>query len=151
LRAGVSKWLRWLRSWRGLVLAICCVALIASCANDAKTIRKATYPPQFRYISDDEIASVMWRLAGRVHELERQTELESPDPVALSALLRQIESEARRLDSGEAGSNHPYLHSKLEDFLQIVARARLDLQRDPPRIATADEVWLACSGCHVGP
>ncbi len=131
-------------------IAICCCALVAACANDARWIRQSTYPPQFRYISDDELASVMWRLAGRVHELERQSESAQPDLTLLSALLGQIELEARGLDSQGAGSNHPYLDSKLQDFLEIVARARLDLQRTPPHIASVDDVWHACSGCHAG-
>ena len=132
-----------------LSIAICCCALLVACANDAQWLRQSTYPPQFRYISDDELASVMWRLAGRVHELERQSNSEQLDVTALSVLLGQIESEARGLDSGGAGSNHPYLDSKLQDFLDIVARARLNLQRSPPQIATVEDVWHACSGCHA--
>ncbi len=127
-----------------------------SCANDAQWVRQATYPPQFRYISDEEMASVMWRLAGRVHELERhlgdqlkrEGEHSPPDVTALLASLARIEKEARRLDSQGRASNHPYLQPKLRDFLAIVERAKLDLQRDPPHFATVDEVWRACSECH---
>ena len=130
--------------------AICSCALLVSCANDAQWLRQATYPPQFQYISEDELASVMWRLAGRVHELERQSELEQPDAAALSTLIGQIESEARRLDSSGSGSNHPYLQSELPKFLEFVARAKLDLQRTPPHIASVDDIWRACAECHSG-
>lgn len=131
-----------------VVTAICCCAVVSSCGNNARWLRQATYPPEFRYISDDEIESVMWRLAGRVHELEQRSDSAEPDVPALSALLDQVEAEARRLDARGGGSNHPYLQSKLQEFLKVVERAKLDLQRNPARIATVEDVWRACSGCH---
>ncbi len=133
----------------GAVVALCCTVAASSCGDNARLIRRATYPPAFRYIANDEIESVMWRLAGRIHELERMSSAADPEVAAMSTLLTRIETEARSLSGGDAGSNHPYLQSRLREFLDVVGRARLDLQRSPPRMASVDDVWRACSGCHA--
>ncbi len=139
---------RWLQRVLAGIAALCSATVVLSCGDNARLIRQATYPPAFRYISDAELESVMWRLAGRIHELERMNSVEAPQVAALSALLAKIDADARSLSSQDAGSNHPYLQPRLQEFLEIVGRARLDLQRTPPRRATVEEVWRACSGCH---
>ncbi len=135
-------------SMKAVTLILGLMVALAACGQNARVLRLATYPPDFRYISDAEIESVMWRLAGRVHQLERLVATAEPDLPAISNVLERIEHEAGQLEADGASSNHPYLDSRLQEFLGHVRHARMGLRRDPPEITTADEVWRACSGCH---
>ena len=131
-----------------ILAAVICAGALLSCSGSARMVREATYPPEFRYISDAEIESVMWNLAGRVHDLERLTKASEPDFASLSAVLSQIDVSARHLESDGGGSNHPYFETELKKFLGLVQRAKLDLRRTPLQITSSEEVWRACSGCH---
>jgi hypothetical protein len=151
-----------------LALVLLLAALWVACSQSA-SIRSTTYPRNFQYLSDEELESVMWRLAGRVYELERLSTHSEPDYPAMATVLERIDHEARQLRSDRVGptrprlqsklqdffrqsdgvgSTHPYLQSKLQDFLQHVERARMDLRRSPPIATNVDDVWRACSGCH---
>lgn len=137
------------RGWvAATALVLIGATLMLGCQRNAALLRLTTYPPDFRYISDDEIESVMWRLAGRVHELERVAATDEPEVETLLAILDRIEAEAHTLESTGGGSNHPYLQAKLRTFLSKVQRSQVGLRSDPPRVTTVDEVWRACSGCH---
>ncbi len=137
-----------------LVVGVGLAAMSFGCADTARMMRRATYPPDFQYISDAELESVMWRLAGHVHALERLTQTAGgtprpdPDAAAMARVLDNIEREARALESEGSGSTHPYFAERLETFLGHVTHAQRGLRRDPPVLTSADEVWRACAGCH---
>ncbi|MDP6979570.1 MAG: hypothetical protein QF570_13370 [Myxococcota bacterium] len=137
------------------LVALSALVAFVGCTEMMGTMRRATYPPSFRYISNAELESVMWRLAGRVHELERLTtggaageEGAAPNVPAIARVLERIEHEARALESEGGGSTHPYFSEQLHTFLGHVQHARASLRHDPPVITSADEVWRACAGCH---
>ncbi len=137
------------------VVALSALLLFVGCGETMRAMRRATYPPSFRYISDAELESVMWRLAGRVHQLEQLTAPSgtgegdtAPNVAAIARVLERIEHEARALESEGAGSTHPYLSDRLDTFLGHIEHARASLRRDPPVVTSADEVWRACAGCH---
>lgn len=133
----------------GLVSAVALV--LGGCGESGRFLRRATYPPNFRYISAAELESVMWRLAGRVHELERLAKPPEGEPVdseAMARVLTFIEREARALEAEGAGSTHPYFDERLDVFLGHVAHARRGLRRTPPVVTSVDDVWQACAGCH---
>ncbi|MFT5444566.1 MAG: hypothetical protein ACI8W3_003623 [Myxococcota bacterium] len=134
-----------------LALALLVGVAAFGCNQNARLLRATTYPPSFRYISDGEIESVMWRLASSVHQLESAGDTNDgndADVASVSRLLLQIERDAKTLSSNGASSNHPYLQTNLQEFLGLVAKARRDLLRTPPQTITSDDVWRACSGCH---
>ena len=137
-------------SWSvGAISAICCAIVPLSCGGSTPFLRLAPNPPDFRYISNAELESVMWQLAGQIHELERLTQHQEPQAAELSALLHRIEAAARTLNRNGDASNHPYLQNELDKFLGMIERADRDLQRTPPEIVHVDDVWRACSGCHA--
>jgi hypothetical protein len=137
-----------------LALWMSLAALACSDTRPVRGLRTYTYPPDLRYISQEELQSSMWQLAAEVTQLdhlllaEQDPELLPPAPEKLEAVLGRIEGTARRLHSGARSSNHPLLNDHLDRFLKTVQRARHDLQRDPPRYAASGAVAGACAQCH---
>jgi hypothetical protein len=139
----------------GLVLSTLLGVVACSDTSSVREMRRYTYPPDFRYISKDELESSMWQLAGEVAQLdqlllvEQDPESVPPSPQKLDAVLAHIQVTARRLHTGARSSNHPLLNDHLDRFIGTVSRARHDLQRDPPRYASSGAVAGACAQCHA--
>jgi hypothetical protein len=51
-----------------IILALLSLQLLG-CADFAGWVRQYTYPPTFRYITDEQLRSTMWRLAYHSREL----------------------------------------------------------------------------------
>lgn len=139
------------------------------CSNDmAASLRKVTYPPDFKYVSPSELRSNMAKLAAQMQNLdqalaqilEQSNDEEQTQGLAQSKMdeesqrqqvltaLRNMERIAFRLQAGEAGSSHPFLQGFMRDFVNDVGRARTAASLDPPLYYFAGRVSGGCINCH---
>ncbi len=137
--------------FRLLFLALT-VLVSNGCSDLASTVRKITYPPDFKYVSGQELRSNMHQLAFQLQQLDQAlTEddaLHADQQRQVLETLRSIETISSRLLAGEAGSNHPFLYDHMSDFVNDVSQARNAASLDPPRYYLAGRVSGSCANCH---
>jgi hypothetical protein len=132
------------------VLVVATVLTIGACSDPGAMIRKATYPPDFKYVSGQELRSRMNQLAYQVQLLDGAL-ADSSNPAQRQEVLdtlRNIERIGVSLRAGEAGSNHPFLKDFMGNFVSDVSQARLAVSMDPPRYYIAGRVAGGCVNCH---
>lgn len=131
--------------------------ILASCSSKfAESVRKVTYPPDFKYIEPGQLRSDMAKLGQNIYFLNQALAADQFDSPTLSATqqervivaLRNIEKIARRLRASESGSNHPYMQNYMQDFVRQVSEARNAASMDPPRYYLAGKVSGGCTNCH---
>jgi hypothetical protein len=129
---------------------LACVSIAGGCDTARKSVRIRTYPDDFNHLTGAELRTTMGQLAAAIGELEAQLAAdETPEPAALTPVLARIESQARHLERGNAGSIHPNMDEPLDDLLARVDRAQHDLQRQPPEYEEVESLPTACTNCHV--
>ena len=124
----------------------------SGCSDFTATVRKVTYPPDFNYVSGQELRSRMNRLAFELQQLdnmlaENNTEQSTQQQRVLDTLLN-IERIGTKLQAGEAGSNHPFLQDFIKDFVINVEQARDAASLNPPSYYFAGRVAGGCVNCH---
>jgi len=124
---------------------------LLGCVDTAKQVRQYTYPPDFRYITREELRSTMWQLAYYQRELNQL--MRGPDTPAqhrqeIIDQLRAMESAAARL--GGWPSNHPLVEMNLPSFRRDIQTAREAVERDPPNFLLVSAITGACVYCHRG-
>jgi hypothetical protein len=125
--------------------------LLGACAEQAAELRKHTYPPDFQYITQDQLQMTMWQLAALTHQLDAmaaQPEHLPAQRFELIQLLTQLERAADDLKAEGVPSNHPLLNAHLDDFRDDIRAARLDVSREPPSFRRASRLTGACVYCH---
>lgn len=122
------------------------------CSNFANTLRKVTYPPDFKYVSGQELRSDMQRLAFQLQLLDQALTEENAPPSdqqqRVLATLRTIGTISGNLQAGDAGSNHPFLYDHMSNFVNDVGQAYSTASLDPPRYYLAGRVSGSCVNCH---
>ena len=136
---------------RGSAISVCLFALTA-CNDVASTVRKVTYPPDFKYVTEAELRSNMQRLAYNLEALDQALASAESEPAerqrrAVDALTN-IARVATDLRAGDAGSNHPFLQDYMGTFASQVGRARIAASLNPPDYYPAGKVAGACTSCH---
>lgn len=135
---------------RGAAIALAATAVIGCGATE--TIRRVTYPPDFRYLEQSEVKSAMWQLAHDVRDLKKLLSgangLSPEDHVEVVRLLRDMEATAAQIDPQGRRSNHPKIAQNIGAFRRDLAMARQAAERDPPNYFLAGSVAGACSYCH---
>jgi hypothetical protein len=136
-----------------LALAPGMIVLLAGCADWAQWLRRRTYPPDFRYLSRNEVRSTMGELAYHTRELNRLMHA-SEDPreqrAEVVAELRAMERVAEGLNQSGWPSNHPLIDMNLPNFLRDIRFARESVEREPPNFLLAGSLTGACIYCHGG-
>jgi len=139
-------------------LTLCLVAgvSLAACqSNSLRHVRAVTYPPDFHYITSQEIRTTMGRLAVEVAALDDLVgQGEETAPAAREEVI-QILTRMRAL-SGQlkkgAKSNHPRIDDNAfrlgDDIDRALAEARIGA---PPSYYYAGRVVGACTYCHAQP
>ena len=136
------------RAW-AIGLGVCMILGVTACRNGASGIRRYTYPPDFDYITPEQLQSAMWTLASQIRYLDVLLDREDPvDQAAVVSLLAEIDVTVGRLDRGGRSRNHPVLGPHLQEFRSEVQRARLAAAATPPRYFLAGTVSGGCSHCH---
>ena len=121
----------------------------AACSDMAKTVRSATYPPDFAYIERANIRTEMHTLAAKIQALDaalREPEPSRRDHVRL--LLVDIERTARGLQPGRSDTNHPLLDAHLPALIEDVVASRRAVEHEPPSYFLAGSVVGSCVYCH---
>lgn len=119
-------------------------------------MRRYTYPPDFNYVSAEDLESAMWRLARGVNKLDgimRTGSVSGEYPQdEILALLEDMEAAAESLGPGNWPSNHPRISENVEVLRRDIYRARVGAQSRPPDYFFAGTVSGACLYCHsAGP
>jgi len=130
------------------------VLLLLSCTGDlGSTLRRHTYPPDFKYLTDEQVRSTMGQMAQLLSRLQGAMETEEDvDESArreIVALLRQLEDRARELGPGGWPSNHPEIRANVGRLRDDLQRARVAASSDPPNYYWAGAVSATCTICHA--
>ncbi len=135
-----------------LLIAVAAGLSLTACSSDfAATMRRITYPPDFVYVSDQELRNDMQRLGRQLALLEEALLVDEPlqpDPQEVMAILSRIERIGSDLQAGDAGASHAFLENDMPRFANDVMRARMAASMDPPRYYLAGRVAGSCVNCH---
>lgn len=126
---------------------------IGGCQNGVlKTVRKVTYPPDFNYVSGEELKSTMqsfaWyttlldnnlRDAGKVTREQRFNSIE---------ILRKMEKLAVELGEASLSPSHQIVSHNIDQFRERIVDARRGLEQEPPNYYLAGAVSGYCLNCH---
>jgi len=130
------------------------LSAIGGCGDSdiAAMVRKVTYPPDFKYVTGDELRSSMNQLAYQVQLLDNALAgIDSEQFTQLQLVLdalRNIEKIGSSLQAGDAGSSHPFLQDYMRDFVSDVGKARDAASLNPPNFYFAGRVSGGCLNCH---
>lgn len=137
-----------------VVIAVFASSLLTGCADNSvfAVIRQATYPPDFNYVSGQELRDSMNSLGQLIQRLDEVLEpAETGQPIPqreVIEVLGNIERIGTNLRAGEAGSNHPFLEDHMSEFVIEVGRARIEAMASPPSYYLAGRVAGGCVNCH---
>jgi hypothetical protein len=126
---------------------------VLGCSGFGQWVRKYTYPPDFRYITPQELHSTMWQLAYHSRELHRLMRLSDDPQVHRDEILEQLrgmERTAEKLNQSGWPTNHPLVDMNLAQFRNDIRIARQAIERDPPNFLLASPLTGACVYCHGG-
>jgi hypothetical protein len=124
---------------------------LAACGDFAARLRKHTYPPNFQYITDEQLRSTMWRLA--FHSREVRARIDAGEQAAdhraeILSHLEGMERAAADLNRSGWPTNHPLIDANHANLLRDIRMAQAAIQRDPPSFLLAGTVAGACAYCH---
>lgn len=135
----------------GTLISVCLLVLQASsCANFGAWVRRYTYPPTFRYITDEQLRSTMWQLAYHSRELNDLMAREAFASQRAEVMQHLRLMEQAMLDLNRTGwpTNHPLVDAKRSNFLRDILNAQEAVSRDSPSFLLAGAVSGACAYCH---
>ncbi len=129
------------------------VVVLGGCADrDLASLRTATYPPDFHYLTRDELQTTMADFARSVDALDGiLSKAGGPGPEdrdAVVGILEKLRLQATHLEAGEA-SNHPRIHEDAPRFVRDVDRALLAARREPPDFSWTGRIAGSCTACHA--
>lgn len=143
-----------------VVVAIVASVLVGCSSQFASSVRKVTYPPDFKYTDQSDLRSDMHQLAIQMAILDKalvnpldqtqtqtQTEPELQREQVLNA-LRNMGKIASRLHAGETGANHPFMDDFMQGFISEIDKARTAASLQPPRYYFAGKISGGCASCH---
>ncbi len=127
--------------------------IVVGCAGDSmERVRAVTYPPDFHYITTQELQTTMGVLASRVYELDQiMWQEDGPrleDRTRVVEILSQMRSLAAQLKQREQ-SNRSKIHAEAPRLQRDIERALLSARKEPPNYYYAGLVSGACSYCHA--
>lgn len=143
---------------KSMLVIIACTLLLAGCSNQfAASLRKITYPPDFKYTETNDLRSDMGKLAQQVRILDQalfeqyeETEVDKEQQrQQVLVALQKISNIAAKLEATKSGANHPFMQNYMQDFVAKVDQARVAASLEQPRYYFAGKVSGACTNCHV--
>ena len=125
-----------------------------ACAGISSGLRRYTYPPDFNYITPEQLRSTMWQLAGNVRELDRLARapgaIDEARRKEIVKLLVSMESATEQLGNETRRSNHLVIDENLSTLRRDIALARKQVENDPPNYVLVGLLPGACMYCHSG-
>ncbi len=126
--------------------------LFAMACIKGEDVRRATYPPNFHYITQGEIRGTMGQLAVQIQALDTlMQQAETPlrsDRQKIIGILETMQTLARDLTKGKE-TNHPQLNRSAPLLENRINRALFGARRNPPNYYFAGTVSGACEYCHA--
>ncbi len=126
--------------------------LLSACSSEfAAAVRQVTYPPDFVYVSDEQLRSNMDRLGNYLAQLDDalvQSETRQPIQEEVVIILTRIGQISASMQAGESGASHAFLEDEMPVFTTEISRARRAAMMDPPQYYLAGRVSGACLNCH---
>jgi hypothetical protein len=140
-----------------IFLALTCATVLVGCSSQfAASMRKVTYAPDFKYTEQSVLRSDMDQLAQQMSLLElalikpygeTPEEIEAQREQVLLA-LKNMSAIASKLRGGNAGANHPFMETYMQDFISRIDKARTAASLQEPRYFFAGKVSGGCTSCH---
>ncbi|WP_166422157.1 hypothetical protein [Paraglaciecola sp. 20A4] len=139
------------------ITAISTVVLLGCSSEFNSSLRKVTYPPDFKYTEQADLSSDMNRLAHQMALLD--IALDKPSPQSNSepdvqreqvlSALKNIGKIASGLKGSEMGANHPFMQDYMQDFVSQIDKARTAASLPEPRYYLAGKISGGCTNCHT--
>lgn len=127
-------------------------------------IRLLTYPSDIVWLDTSDVESVMQQMAVSLGRLDTMiTSLNETDSTSthnenILSELAQLEKLANTLNMGttinrdnesvEIASNHPLIDEHINQFINQVSRARLQLELDSQSYYAVGQLSGSCNACH---
>ena len=126
---------------------------IAACGLGLpESFRRHTYPPDFRYVSEETVRSSMWLLGRETLDLRAvladQALPSETRRTRAELLLGGMAETVRKIGPAQWSTNHPELRSGLEALESDIHAAREAVKHEPPSYFLAGSVSGACLYCH---
>jgi hypothetical protein len=124
------------------------VASMVACAQ----IRKLTYPPDFTYLEQSEVESLMRQMGEGIARLDQLIAEASKSDVAqqqqIIAELSELEKIATRLSGGHTQTNQIVINDHIEQFITDLGTAKMFAKISPPNYNKAEQIGSSCHECH---
>jgi hypothetical protein len=136
-------------------VTICALVLVGCSSQFAASIRKVTYPLDFKYTEQADLRSDMGRLAQQMSLLDHAL-LDQYDRTQASAeiqrqqvliALQKIGKLASNLKAGNNGANHPFMQDHMQDFVAKIDKARTMASLEQPSYYFAGKISGECINC----
>ena len=135
-----------------MIKSICIGIIFVVALTSCSTIRKATYPSDFTYISTTQVESTMTALAVSMDRIDRvliDTTLDTDDRRdRILVELDKMETLGLSIAAGTQKTNHLVIDSHIDDFLADIRQARDASSKDPPNYYPLGRLSGSCRGCH---
>tara|TARA_R110000765_G_scaffold121717_1_gene218041 strand:+ start:191 stop:658 length:468 start_codon:yes stop_codon:yes gene_type:complete len=140
-----------------VTVVISTFVLVGCSSQFNSSLRKVTYPPDFKYTEQADLSSDMNRLAHQMALLDTaldkpleqsQNEPDLQREQVLNA-LKNIGKIASSLKGGDMGANHPFMEDYMQDFVSQIDKARTAASLPEPRYYLAGKVSGGCTNCHA--
>lgn len=142
---------------KNIFFTIISLTLLLSCTSEfASSVRKVTYPHDFKYIERSELRVDMHKLTLQMEILDyalikptvqTQDEIEAQRHQVLVALTN-MGIIAAQLKAGNSGANHPFMDDYMQNLVGKIDEARTAASLAQPRYYFAGKVSGACVNCH---
>ena len=145
-------------SYRGIshftTPVICLALIIGGCVQ----IRQLTYPETFTWIGQDDISNSMQSMAKSIARLDKLVLAETQTGQNRQLILDELEDieyTAAELsirtpidDDDFPATNHLLIDEHMEDFLEDILKARIQLQANPSNYYSVGQLTGSCMACH---
>lgn len=136
------------RTSSSVLLAIVIVASMVACAQ----IRKLTYPPDFTYLEQSEVESLMRQMGEGMTQLDQLIAQASKSDVdqqqKIITELGELEKIATRLSGGHTQTNQIVINDHIEQFIADLGTAKMFAKMEPPSYNKAEQIGGSCHECH---
>jgi len=137
---------------KSIILLLSTVLVFSGCSDFAAVVRKVTYPPDFKYVTGEELRTRMDQMAYQLQFLDNalaeNNSGQSTQQQQVLGALSNIERISVSLQAGDAGSSHPFLQDYMSEFVINVGRAKQAASLDSPSYYAAGRVAGGCINCH---
>ena len=136
------------RTSSSVLVAMLIIASMVACAQ----IRQLTYPPDFTYLEQSEVESLMRQMGEGITRLDQLIAESSKSDVDqqqnIIAELSSLEKIATRLSGGHTQTNQIVINDHIEQFMADLGTAKMFAKMNPPNYKKAELIGSSCHECH---